>query len=103
MDTTQIICTVINGIFAIIVCIVGARIAKTNKESKVSEDRRKKSQILTLEMMDATLKLSVVCANALTGGKNNGNVEVAKKKALDVETKYVNFEHEVLSEELTEW
>lgn len=102
MDVTQIICTIITGIVGIIVAAVGARVSQASKEAHIQEERRRKAQLLTLEMMDATLKLSVVCANALTGGTNNGNVEVAKKKALQVEEQYIRFEREVLSEELSE-
>ena len=57
--------------------------AQINTAEKHAELRRKES-LLSLEMMDATLQLSIVTSNALTGGHNNGNVERAREAAKTV-------------------
>lgn len=44
-----------------------------------------------MQMMYATLQLSIVTANALTGGHNNGNVEQAKLAAQTAEADYQKF------------
>ena len=77
-------------------------LVKSNKESDIQRERRKRESQLSIEMQAATLDLSIVCANALTGGVNNGNVEVARKKAKQAQDAYLAFEREVLSEELSE-
>ena len=101
MDVTQIICTSIMAIEAIVIALIGKRIVKSNKESDIQRERRKRESQLSIEMQAATLDLSIVCANALTGGVNNGNVEVARKKAKQAQDAYLAFEREVLSEELS--
>lgn len=98
--TTELICTIINGIVAVIVTLVGVNIKKSNKEQERRADRRQQESLLSLELASATLELSIVSANALTGGKNNGNVERAREKAKKAEESYRAFEHKLLAEEL---
>ena len=102
MDITQIICTVIIAIEGVIIAVIGKKVANSNHESDIQRERRKRESRLSIEMQAATLQLSIVCANALTGGVNNGNVEKAREKAKEAEAAYLAFEHEVLSEEITE-
>lgn len=102
MDITQIICTVITATVGLLVAIIGKRITKSNSESDIQRERRKRESRLSIEMQAATLQLSIVCANALTGGVNNGNVEHAREKAKEAEEAYLAFEREVLSEEISE-
>jgi len=102
MDVTQIICTAVTAIAAIIVAIIGRQITKSNKEMELRNERRKQESILSIEMMCATMELAVVSANALTGGHNNGNVEEARQRAIKAKKLYYEFERRVLSEELNE-
>lgn len=97
---TEILCTVINGVIAIIVAVIGYRISKTKKEEEIRNERRKSENLLCLELIDATMELSIACCNALTGGSNNGNVEEAKSKAKKARDKYKDFERKVLAEEI---
>lgn len=97
---TEIICTIINGIMAIIVAVIGYKITKDKKDEELRNERRKAESLLCLELIDATMELSVACCNALTGGANNGNVEEAKNKAKKAKDKYKDFERKVLAEEL---
>ena len=87
MDPT-IICSLIAAVATVVVAVVGVKVNKSNAEVKRSNDEmkeraelRKRESLLSLRMMDATLQLSIVCSNALTGGHNNGNVEKARKAA----------------------
>ena len=78
----------IPALSAVVIAIVEAIAARERKQSKdekarvaAREARREEEMRLSMRMMDATLQLSVVAANALTGGHNNGNVERAKGAA----------------------
>lgn len=97
---TEIVCTIINGVIAITVAVIGYRLTKTKKEEELRNERRKSESLLCLELIDATMELSVACCNALTGGCNNGNVEEAKSKAKKAKDKYKEFERKVLAEEI---
>ena len=50
--------------------------------------------------MDATLQLSVVTSNALTGGHNNGNVERAREAAQKAADEYEDFMLELTAHEI---
>lgn len=76
---------------SIVVIIVEAIAAKGRKDAKEKEKRRQEEMRLSMQMMSATLQLSVVTANALTGGHNNGNVERAKAAAEKAESEYQAF------------
>lgn len=102
----QIICAAISGATAIAVAIIGifsAREAKKNKELteqyNLKLERRKKQDLLILKMLNATLELSIVCANALAGGHNNGNVEESREAAKSAREAYENFMLEVMASE----
>ena len=53
-----------------------------------------------MKMMSATLQLSVVTANALTGGHNNGNVEAARLAAENAQADYQAFLQKVTAQEV---
>ena len=98
----------IPGASAIIVAIIEAIAAKerrARKEEKEEEKRRsnerKEELRLSMKIMDATLMLSVVTANALTGGHNNGNVEEAKKAAQEAQKEYSEFLKRISAEEIS--
>lgn len=64
------------------------------EQAKRSEERAKlraEESTLSMQMINASLQLSVVCANALTGGHNNGNVEEAKVSAEKAQNEYEKF------------
>ena len=104
---TEIVCSCIAAVASIIVAIVGWNVKKTNAKMEkenakrdAREELREKSNILSLRMMDATLQLSVVSSNALTGGHNNGNVERARETAQKVADEYEEFMREITAHEL---
>ena len=71
-----------------------------NEVEKRAELRARESR-LSMEMMSATMQLSIVTANALTGGHNNGNVEEAKKSASEAQKNYKKFLEEVAAKEIS--
>lgn len=103
----DIICAAIAGICSIVVAVIGYQVKKSHEEA---QDRAKKEEyraelrqresMLSLRMMDATLQLSVVSSNALTGGHNNGNVERAREAAQRVGAEYEDFMREIAAYEL---
>ena len=87
----NIICAVIAGVCTVLCAIIGAVANKNQKKSERRAQLRQKESLLSLRMMDATLQLSVVTSNALTGGHNNGNVETAREAATKVSEEYQEF------------
>ncbi len=102
---TEIICAIIAGIASVITASVGVAVNRANKRSEHRAERhaelRQRENLLSLRMMDATLQLSVVCSNALTGGHNNGNVERAREAAQKVAADYENFMRETTAHEVS--
>lgn len=89
---------IISAIAAIVVAVIEWRASQDRKilkkaqaEAEIRAQQREKESRLSMQMMDATLQLSVVTANALTGGHNNGNVEAARKAAEDASRAYKQF------------
>jgi hypothetical protein len=98
---------VIPGIFAVIVAVIEGIAAKERKQTKRDNERikrheqqRAKETKLQMEMNSATLQLCVVTANALTGGKNNGNVERARQAAKEAEEAYNAFIQELAANQV---
>ena len=89
---------IIPGTFTVIVAIIELIASKDRKRTKkLTEDLEKRAALreeesrLSMQMNYATLQLSIVTANALTGGHNNGNVEQAKMNAQKAEADYQHF------------
>jgi len=101
MEFTTIICSLISVLGTIAVSIISARTAKSVKKSEKKEERRQQESMLSLQMMSATMELSVACCNALCGGTNNGNVKKAWDKAEKAAEAYKEFERKVLAEEIS--
>lgn len=96
---------IISGVFAVIVTII--EVIATRERKKTQQfteeigaimERRAEESKLSMQMMDATMQLSIVSANALSGGHNNGNVEAAKEAAERAQEEYQNFLRKVASE-----
>lgn len=92
---TEVVCTVITASSGIIVALLGLYIKRTDARNENRARLRQRESLLSLRMIDASLQLSVVTANALTGGHNNGNVEQAKEAAEEAASEYQNFLQEV--------
>ena len=97
----DIICAIIAGLATVVTSLVGINVSNTNKKIDRRAEVRNRESLLSLRMMDATLQLSVVTSNALTGGHNNGNVERAKKAAQKVAKDYEEFMMETTAHEIS--
>lgn len=97
---TDIVCAIVTGIFSVIVAIIGLNVRKSNKIAAHQAELRQEESLLSLRMMDATLQLSVVTSNALTGGHNNGNVERAREAAQNVAEEYEDFLRKIAAHEV---
>lgn len=103
----NILPVIISSISAIVVALIGAHSLKVEKANKkraektdLREQRREKESRLSMDMMYATMQLSIVSANALTNGHNNGNIEMAYKAAQEAKDKYDAFLKDVASHSL---
>lgn len=97
---TEIICAAIAAAASILCAYVAAKSKKQNDKADARGEFRRKESLLMLRMADATMQLSIVSANALTGGHNNGNVERAKKAAEQAAEEYKKFMQEVTAKEV---
>lgn len=93
---------------AVIVAIIEWRAyndRKTMKKAKAEEalrqGQKEEESRLAMKMMFATMQLSIVSANALTGGHNNGNVEKAKEEADEATKEYNAFLQKVAAHNIT--
>lgn len=98
---TEIVCAVITAVATIIVALVGANIRRSNARMEERAKLRQRESMLSLKMMDATLQLSIVTANALTGGHNNGNVKRARDAADAAAKEFEDFMREVTAHEIS--
>lgn len=89
---------VIPAVATIVVAIIELRSQREQKQTKKFREEMQKSSELraeesrcSMQMMYATMQLSIVTSNALTGGHNNGNVEQARVEAQKAEAEYQHF------------
>ena len=93
---------------AVIVAIIEWRayqdrqaLKKAKEEERLRQAQREEESRLSMKMMSATMQLSIVLANAVTGGHNNGNVEVAKQEAAEAVAEYNSFLQKVAAHNIT--
>jgi hypothetical protein len=96
----EIICAAIAAIATIVAASIGLHVKHTNAQMEHKAALRQKESLLCLRMIDATLQLSVVSSNALTGGHNNGNVERARLAAQKAAADYEDFMRDLTSHEI---
>lgn len=91
----------------VVIAVIEAVAAKERKTAKKDKEKqelraaqRAEESRLSMQMSNATLQLSIVTANALTGGHNNGNVERAKQAAAAAQEEYDAFVQKLASREL---
>lgn len=91
----------IPAIASIVVALIELRAAKDRKISEARAKAREREARLSMKMQDANMQLTIVTANAVTGGHNNGNVERAKKAAEEASAEYAAFLQELAAKEIT--
>lgn len=94
----EVISVCISSVCTVAVALIGMKAAESQKrnaeyqeEEREARRLREQESRLSMAMMGATLQLSIVNANALTGGHNNGNVELARKAAEKAQADYNAF------------
>ena len=92
--------TVIVAVIEAIAAVDRKKTKKSRTEAEKQEALRTEEARLSMKMMSATLQLSVVTANALTGGHNNGNVEAARLAAETAQAEYEAFLQKVTAQEV---
>lgn len=99
---------IIPALGTIVVAIIEAIASRERKDMRAANERaeeraklRTKESRLSMNMMSATLKLSVVTANALTGGHNNGNVQEARDAAEQANEEYEAFLRDITAKEIS--
>ena len=104
----KIFSVVFPAICTIIVAIIGKNTTKAQAEQKEKDEKaeeqaklRERENRLTMKMIYATLQLSLVEANALTGGHNNGNVERARAAAEAAQIEYHTFLQDIAAHEVS--
>ena len=98
---TASVCACITAVASVIVAAIGMNVRKSNAKMEERAKLRQRESMLSLQMMDATLQLSVVASNALTGGKNNGNVAKAREAAEKAAAEFDQFMREVTAHEIS--
>lgn len=96
----EIICALIAAACSVIVALIGRSVKAGNARAERHAKLRQEESELSMKMMDATLQLCVVTANALTGGHNNGNVERAREASKAAAQEYEEFKRRVTAHEL---
>ena len=98
---------IIPALAAVVVAVIEAIAAKERKQTKIEAEKanaraalRAEESRLSMQMMSATLQLSIVSANALINGHNNGNVERAKTAAENAMQEYEKFLQSVAAKEV---
>ena len=75
----------VSAIAMVLVAVIETGNRKHRKREIARQKRREKENYLSMELQSATLDLAFVTSLAVTGGKTNGNVEEAQKKAKEAQ------------------
>lgn len=104
----RVFAIIVPAALTIIIAVLEKRAAKDRKAAEERDAKaearaqlRERESRLSMKMLDATLQLSIVEANALVGGHNNGNVERARQAAQDAQTEYTAFLQEIAAHEVS--
>ena len=81
----------VSAIAMVLVAVIETGNLRHRKQEQKRRERREKENYLSMELQSATLDLAFVTSLAVTGGKTNGNVEEAQKKAKEAQENYRRF------------
>ena len=96
----EVICAVIAAAATVICAYLTKHVSAQSARAEKRQALRREESLLSMEMMDATMQLCIVTANALTGGHNNGNVERAREASKAAAQEYEEFKRRVTAHEL---
>ena len=86
-----IVIEIISALALILVAVIETSNLRTRKTEEIRRQRRERESRLSMELMSASVDLAFVTSLAVTGGKINGNVEAAQKKAEVAQKAYEDF------------
>lgn len=86
-----IIVEIISAVALVLVAVIETDNIRKRKRDEERTRRREKESRLSMELMSACVDLAFVTSLAVTGGKVNGNVEAAQKKAAEAQKAYEDF------------
>ena len=86
-----IIVEIISAVALVLVAFIETDNIRKRKGDEERTRRREKESRLSMELMSACVDLAFVTSLAVTGGKVNGNVEAAQKKAAEAQKAYEDF------------
>lgn len=86
-----IIIEIISAVALVLVAVIETSNLRKRKTEEIRRQRRERESRLSMELMSASVDLAFVTSLAVTGGKTNGNVEAAQKKAIEAQQKYEDF------------
>lgn len=97
---TEIICAAITAFAGLMVALLSAKITKTEARSEEKAELRQQESLLSLKMMNATLKLSAENSIGIISGNNFENIQDALDKANSVSDEYQDFLQAVAAHEV---
>lgn len=97
---TEIICTVITAVGAIVVAVIGKSVSNHNKRMDAQAEERVKESRLQLKMMAANTNLTLGVALALKHGHCNGEVEQGIAEVKEAQSEYIDFLENVMVDKL---
>ena len=86
-----VLCSLISALATVVVAVVETKNRRHRKREQLRQERRERESFLSMQMQSATCDLAFVTSLAVTGGKTNGNVEEAQKKAKEAQEAYRTF------------
>lgn len=90
-EMAAVVCALLSMVATVIVAVIETGNHKHRKREQTRQERREREAYLSMELQSATLDLAFVTSLAVTGGKTNGNVEEAQKKAKAAQDEYRKF------------
>ena len=93
--------SLVAGVFSVIICIIEVRGARDRKRTDARAQTRAKESRLSMKLANATAKLGVVTAKAVTHQHVNGDVEDAIRAAQQAQEEYQAFVEEIASTHVT--
>jgi len=87
----EIVCSILAGAFAVLVAVVETRSKRDRQKSEERAIRRTEESRLSMELISANCKLSMVTAKKVLSQKTNGDVEEAFEAAKVAQENYSSY------------
>lgn len=84
----ELFCAALTGVFTVLVAVIETRNTRDRKQTESRAERRAEESRLSMELMSANCRLSLVTAKKVMGQKTNGDVEEAFEAVSTAQTNY---------------